>query len=72
MKKKTSTKKKTVARPCVIERNGERHSGHYLVERGMITVYYSKGGQKRTQFGGMDAEGLAASLLTELVRESRA
>jgi hypothetical protein len=54
-----------------IERDGERHVGNYFVERGMITVSYSKGGSKTTQVGGTPTESLATLLLTELVGESR-
>ncbi len=58
---------KAVWKDISVEVGGRRLSGHFMVEKGMITVTYN-GQQKTTQVGGMPPEALARQLLRELAR----
>lgn len=52
--------------PVETEVEGKRHTGTYVVERGMIRVS-SDFGFEETQLGNMPPEALAKMLLGELV-----
>ena len=58
-------------RPVAIEVDGQRFSGHYVVENGQVTVSTAVLGNKSTQVGGSTPEEISRLLLSELVAESK-
>jgi hypothetical protein len=65
---RTSGKRDSHSSPTdvVIEKDGERHTGSYTVERGVITVRYGFR-SKTTQIGNTSVGALARLLLLELL-----
>lgn len=53
------------------EVDGQRHTGTYSIQSGVITVNLSGHGSKSTQIGASPAEHLAKLLLGELVIAGR-
>lgn len=58
-----------ISYPIQLQRNGQTYSGTYTVERRLITVKY-EGLRETTQLGGLPAEVLARTILSELVGKS--
>ena len=54
----------------LVEVGGKSYTGHYMVEKGMLTVS-TLTGRKTTQLGGSTPASLARILLRELVEEER-
>jgi len=57
------------AKEIIIELNGKRFAGRYIVKNRIVTVT-SGFGEKSTQVGGSNPESLARIILEELVREN--
>jgi len=53
-----------------IERGGKTHQGSFYVKGGMVHVF-SLLGSKTTQVGGSTAEGIARTLLREIVEQAQ-
>lgn len=53
-----------------VEVDGEKHTGSFYVNNGMIYVSYGFG-SKSTQVRGMSASTLARVLLAEIVKEEK-
>jgi hypothetical protein len=56
-------------RAITIERDGVRHTGHFTVQSGVVSVS-DRMDSKSTQIGGSSADAVAKALLSELVRGS--
>ncbi len=61
----------TVPEPITVEIDGEKHTGHFQLENGMIRVSY-KSASKTTHLGGSarSPAALAKLMLHELIRET--